>query len=307
MHRNDLMAALEGIALTTVTPLESDGKIDTKGIARLVEYLMEAGLTSRNGFLVPLSTTGNFGAHNLEEKKATAKAFLAAAAGRVPVVIGCNNTHREEILALATVVQDLGASGIMVSPPYYWKPTPQQIVDHFHYLAETLDIGIIVYNNHWATQVDIAEADLARIFNHPNVVGLKESTFAVTKLVAVCRNHAAKLNIYNGLGEPCEPMYRQLGCRGFTSTLGNAFPAEAVALEQELRDQDWNGARLRADRLRPVAEFLDGLGGGQYIAALKILLHRRGICGRYERPPISPLTAPQCARLHQLLENAGLS
>ena len=82
MQWDEQRSRMQGIALTTITPFHEDGTVDEDGIYRLVDFFVENGLDSQNAFLVPLSTTGNFLALSLEEKKQVAGIFLKAADGR---------------------------------------------------------------------------------------------------------------------------------------------------------------------------------------------------------------------------------
>ncbi len=299
---DEIMKKTRGIALTAVTPFKSDGSVDDAGIHRLVEFLVQHGLNGNNGFLVPISTAGNFLSLSLEERKHVADVFLKASEGLVSIVVGCNHIRLSEIIELAKFSQDRGAVGIMVGPPFYWKPTEDQIIEHYHQICRNTDTAVLIYNNHWASQVDLSVETFGRILENPKVIGLKESTHSVIKLRRVVRQYARRINILNGLGEAYEPTYKQLGCEGFTSTMGNILPEPAVRLQSLMEDSQFEKARELADRLQPISDFLDSLTGGQYIAALKHVLNRLGVCNDTVRPPITPLTGSHIASLEKIME-----
>lgn len=296
-----LLDLIRGIALTTVTPLNESGAVDEDGIYRLVDFFSKNGLNRDNAFLVPLSTTGNFTALSLQEKKQVAETFLNAAEGVFPVVIGCNHIRMAEIIELALFSQDRGARAIMVCPPFYWKATEEQIVAHYDEICSAIDIGVIIYNNHWASQVDIPVGTIDRILENKNVIGLKESTHSIFKAAQIHRRFKSRLNIFNGLGEAYEPMYTHLGSRGFTSILGNVVPQTAAKLHHLLENHLFEEARRLAERITPLSDCMDALSGGQYIAALKYGLHRLGICGQTERKPVIALNPAVIIELDRLL------
>lgn len=302
MERDEILRLTRGIALTSITPFNADGSIDDKGIHQLVEFLIENGLNRENGFLVPLSTTGNFLALSLEERKRVVEVFMDAVSDRLPVVVGCNHIRLSDSIELAEFSQAHGALGIMVCPPFYWKATEAQIIDHFHQICKSVDIGVIIYNNHWASQVDLSVMTIGEILKNPNVVGLKESTYSVMKLIEVNRRFADRINILNGLGEAYEPAYRQLGCQGFTSTLGNVIPEISVKLYSLIVKEEFNEAKSLADRVASLSNFMDSLSGGQYIAGLKYVLEQKGICKSTVRAPILSLTKDEMKRLDALIE-----
>lgn len=305
MTRDEMLRLTRGIALTPVTPFKKDGDVDDKGIHRLVEFLFEKGLSRENGFLIPLSTTGSFLSLSLEERKHAAKIFLEAVSGRIPVVLGCNHIRLAETIELAKFAEAEGAVGIMVSPPFYWKPTDAQIISHYDQICRTIDIGVIIYNNHWASQVDISVETIERVLEgNTNLIGLKESTYSIPKLIRVVRQFSHRINVLSGLGEAFEPLYTQLGCVGFTSWIvGNVLPEVSVEIHSRLVDKSFEDARQLVNQMASYTDFMHSLPGGQDIAALTHLLSRFGVCEDVVRPPLIPLTNAEIERLEQLVDD----
>jgi len=298
-----MLKVMRGVALTPVTPLKTDGVVDDDGIRHLVDFFLKKGLTDRNGFLVPLSTTGNFLALSLEEKKKVVRIFLEACSGHLSVVVGCNNVRLADTIELAKFAQDHGAIGIMVGPPFYWKATDAQIVEHYEDICHSVNVGVIIYNNHWASQVDISVETLDKILENPNVVALKECTYSIDKLIQVTRRFAQRINVLSGPGEAYEPLYSQLGCTGFTSTLGNIVPELSVKLHADLLAKRFEEADRLARRLAPLTRFMDGLVGGQYISGLMYVLNRLGICEPTVSPPLLPLQQGEIKTLEKLMKD----
>jgi len=292
--------SLHGIALTTITPFDEQYRIDEKGIHALVDFLLAHGVNRDTGFLVPLSTTGNFLALNQEEKKQTARACMKAVGSVVDVVIGCNSNNLSELTDLASFAADIGARGVMFSPPFYWKAREEQIIEFYRAAVEkNPDFPVIIYNNHWASQNDLSVSLLQQLAEIDEVIGIKESTHTIQKLVDACRTFRNRFLIFNGLGEAFEPMYTQLGCAGFTSTFGNAFPEAAVRLQNLLSKRSYDEAEKLSAAMAPCTTFLDSLSGGQYIAALKYVLDKKKVCGRGVRTPVIPLNKEQISKLEK--------
>jgi 4-hydroxy-tetrahydrodipicolinate synthase len=305
MTRDEMLRLTRGIALTPVTPFKKDGTVDDKGIHRLVEFLFEKGLSGQNGFLIPLSTTGSFVSLSSEEKNRAAKIFLEAASGGIPVVLGCNHVRLAETIDLAKFAEGEGAVAIMVSPPFYWKPTDAQIINHYHQICHSINIGVIMYNNHWASQVDISVETIEKICEeNTNLIGLKESTYSIPKLMRAIRQVSHHINILNGLGEAFEPLYAQLGCVGFTSWIvGNVFPELSVRIHSHLVKKNFDEARQLVNRIVPYTDFMHSLSGGEDIAALTHLLSRFGVCEDVVRAPLIPLTNREIEELEEIVDN----
>lgn len=303
MTRNEMLQATRGIALAPITPFKLNGSIDDDGIRHLVDFIIKKGLNKENGFLMPLSTTGNFLSLSMEEKKEVIITFMEACSGRLQIVVGCNNVCLADTIELAKFSQDCGAIAIIVGPPFYWKPNEPQIVNHYHQICSSVDIGIIIYNNHWASQVDISVDILEKLSENPNIIGLKESTYSIEKLIQVAQRFSTRINILNGLGEAYEPLYTKLGCAGFSSTLGNIIPELSVKLYSYLIDHKFEEAHKLANQLAPLTHFMDSLTGGQYISALTHILNHFGICENGVRPPIIPLTPVEIQKLEKLMKD----
>jgi len=301
-----MLKLTRGIALAVVTPLTKDGAVDDRGIDRLVNFLLEKGMSRENGFLIPLSTTGNFLSLSMDERKQVIRSYIKSTAGRMPIVVGCNHIRLEDTIELAKFSQDLGVIGILVGPPFYWKPTDAQIIDHYEQICRSIEIGVLIYNNHWASQVDISVEALSEIVKNPNVIGLKESTFSIEKLIRVTRLLSNHINVLSGLGEAFEPLYTQLGCTGFTSTLGNIVPELSVKLHADLLAKRFEEADRLARRLAPLTRFMDGLVGGQYISGLMYVLDRLGICEPTVRPPLLPLKIDEIETVEILMKDLGI-
>jgi dihydrodipicolinate synthase/N-acetylneuraminate lyase len=85
--------------------------------------------------------------------------------------------------------------------------------------------------------------------------------------------------------------------------LGNVIPELSVRLHTFLKDQETEKVKELANHLTPFALFMDSLTGGQYIAALKHMLSRFGVCAKTVRPPLIPLNDSEVEQLEQLSKN----
>lgn len=299
--------SLHGIALTTITPFDEQYRIDEKGIHALVDFLLAQGVNRDTGFLVPLSTTGNFLSLNQEEKKQTARTFMKAAGSAVDIVIGCNSNNLSELTDLASFAADIGARGVMFSPPFYWKAREEQIIEFYRAaVGKNPDFPVIIYNNHWASQNDLSVSLLKQLSEIEEIIGIKESTHTIQKLVDVCRTFRNRFLVFNGLGEAFEPMYSQLGCAGFTSTFGNAFPEATVHLQYLLSEKKYDEVEKLSKIVSPLTDYLDSLSGGQYIAALKLVLQEKKICRGGVRSPVIPLKKAEVSKLKKFAANIDL-
>ncbi len=154
---------------------EPDLEVDLAAIRRHVSFLVEGGIRNGTGLVLAGGAAGDFSTMTLEERIRVAEAVVAAADGRVPVVMGAQTTSTRDLVDLAIGAAKVGAELIQISPPYYFAHTEDDFFEYVQAAADAAEVGIIVYNTHW-TSYGVSTAMVERLATIPNVVGLKWST-----------------------------------------------------------------------------------------------------------------------------------
>src|SRR6516225_6701399 len=123
----EMTNTFRGIYPAMVTPMTEREEVDLPKLEALVEYLIGAGVHG----LIPLGSTGEFYALSPQERRDVLATVIRAVAGRVPVVAGVNAAATREVVQYAREAEALGANGVMVAPPYYSLPRPDELFEHF--------------------------------------------------------------------------------------------------------------------------------------------------------------------------------
>lgn len=161
------------ILTPVVTIFNEEDKIDFEGNRKVIEYLIEGGVDG----LVPLGSTGEFTALNLEEKKEFIKFYVEAVEGRVEIIPGTGSLDFEETVELSNYACDLGVKGCLILPPYYFGISQEEAFHYYDELAKRIKGNIYIYNFKARTGFDMsAETALKLAIKHNNVVGMKDST-----------------------------------------------------------------------------------------------------------------------------------
>lgn len=161
-----------------VTPF-SGGAVDEGAFRRLVEWQVAEG----SGALVPCGTTGEAPAITSEEQHRLFEVCIEAAASKVPVIAGCGSNDTQTALWHMQVAKELGADAALMVAPYYNRPSQAGLIAHFSYLAERVDLPIVLYNVPGRTVTDIkveTVVELARRFPE-RIVGIKDATGDMTR------------------------------------------------------------------------------------------------------------------------------
>jgi 4-hydroxy-tetrahydrodipicolinate synthase len=164
------------------------------------------------------------------------------ARGQVPILAGAGGNHTKEVIELAREMKKAGAGGLLSVTPYYNKPTPDGLYEHFRAIAGSTPLPIIVYNVPGRTGVNIDVPTLARLAAIPNIVGVKEASGNMTQMCEVCRAVPSDFIVLSGDDALTLPLMA-VGGRGIISVASNQIPAEMVQMVEAAERGDFAEAR----------------------------------------------------------------
>jgi len=208
----------QGAIVATVTPFRN-GKVDRAALRKLVRFQIESGTDG----IVPCGTTGESATLSFEEHERVIDTVIDAAGGKVPVIAGTGSNNTREAILLTRYARKAGASGALVIPPYYNKPTQEGLYRHFRAVAESADIPIILYNVPGRTGVNMTAATVARLAEIPNIVGVKEASGNLNQICDILRETPKKFCVLSGDDFLYFPMLA-LGAKGVISVTSNVAP-----------------------------------------------------------------------------------
>jgi 4-hydroxy-tetrahydrodipicolinate synthase len=162
-----------------VTPFR-DGVVDEAAFRRLVEWQVAEGSSA----LVPCGTTGEAPTITSEEQHRLFELCIEAAAGKAAVIAGCGSNDTQTALWHMQVAKEMGADAALLVAPYYNRPGQAGLLAHFSYLAEAVDLPIVLYNVPGRTVTDIKPEtviELARRFP-ARIIGIKDATGDMTRI-----------------------------------------------------------------------------------------------------------------------------
>lgn len=285
-----------GLSVALATPFHEDFSLDLEGFRRLVRHVVEGGADA----LVVLGTTGEAPTLGETERDALIEACLEEARGR-SVVVGAGSNDTAKTAAHARRAQVLGADGILVVTPYYNKPTPKGLVAHYAEVAAAAPgLPIIAYNVPGRTGLNITPAILARLWENPQVVAIKESTANLAQIGEIARTLPEGKTLLCGDDNMALPAIA-VGASGLVSVLGNLLPAEAKALVTAALRGDLPRARSLHYQLLPL---MDALFMESNPVPVKAGLKLLGLAGDTLRLPLVSAEPATVARLADTLRQA---
>src|SRR3712207_4572343 len=172
-----------GCGTALVTPFTRDGSVDHAGVRRLARRQIDAGIH----YLVPCGTTGESPTLSEDERVRIVELVVQEARGQVPVLAGAGGYDTREVIRTARRMKAAGAQGLLSVTPYYNKPTPEGLFQHYSAIAGEVGLPVMLYNVPGRTGTNIDVQTLVRLSGIPNVVGVKEASGNVSQMCEICR------------------------------------------------------------------------------------------------------------------------
>jgi 4-hydroxy-tetrahydrodipicolinate synthase len=235
-----------GCGTALVTPFGADGSVDEAAVRRLARRQIDAGIH----FLVPCGTTGESPTLTEDERVRIVELVVEEAAGKVPVLAGAGGYDTREVIHVARRMREVGASGLLSVTPYYNKPTPEGLYQHYRAIAEAVQLPVIVYNVPGRTGVNVDPPTLVRIATIPGIAGVKEASGNMGQICEVCRSVPEDCVVLSGDDSLTLPVMA-VGGHGIVSVASNGVPAEMSRMVELAEGGDFAAARRIHNRLMP--------------------------------------------------------
>ena len=291
----------EGIYPVAPTPFDSSGAVDLESVGRITASVIEAGA---QGILV-LGVMGEADRLLDEERHAVLQRFVEAAAGEVSIVAGTSHASAYAALELTRKAEQLGANGVMISPPRLAKPNLEAVRSFYETIASGCSIEIVVQDHPGSSGVYMPPkfiADLGADLENVKAVKLEDPP-TPPKITAVGSLAGAGLRVFGGLGGVA--FVEELD-RGAVGTMtGFAYPEVLIQVWQSHRSGDIEAARKVFRHHLPLIQF-----EAQPFISLAIrkrIYQMRGIItSDHLRAPAPQLDAGTIRELETLIREVGL-
>jgi 4-hydroxy-2-oxoglutarate aldolase len=285
---------LSGVMPPITTPFQ-EGKLASD---KLKNNFQKWNKTDLSSYLV-LGSNGE--AVYLSEKEKIKVVEIARAS--IPrtkfMVVGTGMESTQETIRFTNQVAKMGADFALVITPSYFKGSmkPRILYDHFVAVAESSRIGILVYNVPQFTGINLEPEWIAKLSEHPNIIGIKDSSGNIgqlSEIVDLCQKGFA---VFVGSA----PVFFHALCAGAVGgilAVANVVPQDCVRIQGLFNEGKMNEAKSLQSQLTPLAKAVTtkyGIGG------LKMAMDLAGYFGGNPRLPLKRPDKEVEEELKQLL------
>jgi 4-hydroxy-tetrahydrodipicolinate synthase len=292
------MVPLLGEVLTAiVTPFDKDGAVDYDRFRMLARHIVDGGADG----LVVAATTGESPTLTDEEKVELWTAAVDEVGERATVIASTGTYSTAHSVHLTEQAHELGVDGFLVVTPYYNKPSPRGIVEHFKAIAAASDKPIVVYNIPQRVVVNIEPETMIELAQIPTVRAVKQATEELDQARRIVAE--TDLDLYAGSDHLVFP-FLELGGVGGVVVHGNLVPGRVKEMIAFFNEGEVEAARDVDDDLAPLVNALGvTINPVPIKAALNLLGHEVGGL----RLPLVEATDDEVAVVRAALEGVGLT
>ena len=274
---------LNGIIAALPTPFGHDGEVDHDKLKSNIEHWNKTDL---RGYLI-LGSTGEFPHLTTEEKLAVIDTVRNSMSAEKLLLVGTGELSTRQSIEMSRRAHELGADGGVVITPFYYKKVLDDEHHEAHYkrIADNSPMPIMIYMIPQFAGVYLMQETVARLAEHPNIIGLKESSGDLAALKDLFRE--LKNSEFNVLvGSPAIlTQGLDAGCAGGVLAVGALAPQTACAIESAYNNNNYDRAEELQKRLAGLARVTAASGIGHLKAAMDVV-------GLYGYLPRSPMPVP---------------
>ena len=301
---------LHGIIPPVCTPLTEEFEVDVPSLERLVGFLLDGGVHG----LFALGTTSENALLTDRQRATVIETIVGVAGGRVPVIAGVVAPATAASIGHARVAQRLGVDGLVLTAPFYLRPSQAEVVAHFRAVRAAVDLPILAYDIPVAVPTKIEPATVLAMAREGLIVGLKDSSGDETGFRSLLTDarHLPGFATFTG-AELLVDAALAAGARGSVPGLGNVDPHGFVRLYDAACAGDPITARNEQERLVRLFAIIRPADPGRFgptaafLGGFKSALMLRGVLAtNVVAQPLTRYDGAEVDRVRAILAEVGL-
>lgn len=286
---------LSGVFPALTTPFGSDGSVSLSGLKHNIQQYNQTGVSG----YVAIGSTGESVLLTPAEVEGVLATVKESAAKGKTLIAGTGAESTAETIVRTKRAAAIGYDVALVKTPYYYKPSykPEVFIAHYRRVADESPIPVLLYSVPQFTGVALEPAEIAALAEHPNIIGIKDSSGNVQRVAETIATVPAAFQVLVGSASTVYPCLT-IGARGAILALASALPERCVALFELVRQDQHEKARELQSLIVRASKLVVSECG---IAGVKFVMDQRGYHGGLPRLPLLPLHDEQKKRLSEFL------
>ncbi len=289
----------KGSCVALVTPMTSTGEIDKKAIINLVQWHIQEGTDA----IVVAGTTGESETLTPSEHHEVISLVYKMVNKRIPVIAGTGTNATASTINLTKAAQEIGVDACLIVTPYYNRPTQHGLIEHYRAIAKAASIPVLLYNNPTRTACDLQPQTVAALSEIPTIVGIKEASGNIERLVALTELCKKGFKFYSGDDATALEFMRK-GGHGDISITANVAPKLMHQMCHAALAKDFDKAQTLDKTLQPLHRML--VAEANPIPVKWALYYLKKIDSGI-RLPLTSFSMEYHEKMKQALQTAGIN
>lgn len=285
---------LTGVMPALVTPFGKDGKIDFKAFEKLLANLRGAGVTG----WVPNGSTGEYFSQSTDERRDVLQFVKDFAKGGELLVAGTNAPATREVIAQTEMARKIGYDTVLLAPPFYTRPTQQELIKHYETVLGAVDVNIVLYSYPAKDGADLGFELLDHFADNPRVIAIKESSGVLQRAVEIVSRYDGKIQLVSGSDDiALDFMFWGADC--WICGPANCMAKACCDLDRTYRSGKLDTAR---NMMKTLYRAMNSLESGKFVQKVKYGCELQGVPVGDCRAPLGPLTDAEKAEFRAAME-----
>lgn len=299
-----------GVIPPVVTPLTASGEVDKASFVRSINRMIDAGVDG----LFTLGSSGEVAFSTDARRREIIETVMNAVDGRVPVLVGCIDTETNRVIEHAKAAEELGASAIVATCPFYALGGMGEVERHFRLIHDAVpDLPLFAYDIPVCVHTKLPGDLLVRLGKDGVLAGVKDSSNDDVAFRFLADDNAKAghpLTLLTGQEVVVDGAY-MAGADGSVPGLANVEADGYVRMWNAAETGDWDAVRKEQDRLSALMRIVtvpqDVAGFGAGVGAFKTAMALLGVIDTNQMPdPVLPLKDENVKRIAAVLRECGM-
>lgn len=301
---------LKGIIPPVCTPFTEQHEIDVPSLEKLLDFQLDAGVHG----LFMLGSTSETATLTYSQRVTVLETAVAKAKGRVPIMAGTMDTATERVLEHARAAKAAGVDALVVTSPFYIRPSQSEIIEHFRIIKQEIGLPIVAYDIPGAVQTKLARETVLTLADEGTIIGLKDSSGDEGNFrgLIIAAKSRPNFSIFTG-SELIIDGILLAGADGSVPGICNVDPHGFIKIYEAVQRGDLATAVAEQDRIYKLFSIIHCAEPGRMgptagaLGGFKTALMLRGIIAtNVPGRPMTRLNDVEIERVRKIVAEAGL-
>ncbi|ASP93536.1 4-hydroxy-tetrahydrodipicolinate synthase [Sinorhizobium meliloti] len=285
---------LSGVMPALVTPFDAKGRVDFKAFEKLLVHLREAGVTG----WVPNGSTGEYFSLSTEERREVLQFVKDFAKPGETLIAGTNAPATREVIEQTALAKEIGYDLVLLAPPYYTRPTQQELIKHYETVLAAADVNLVLYSYPAKDGSDISFELMDHFAGNPRVIGIKESSGVLQRAIDIASRYEGKIQLVSG-SDDIALDFMFWGAESWICGPSNCMAKACCDLDRTYRSGDLGKAR---EMMKTLYRPMNILESGKFVQKIKYGCELQGLPVGECRAPLGSLTDEEKAEFRAAME-----